>query len=365
MALIDIDSFSFYDQATIVLNGGKFDNWKDEGAIVVDGTYGRNSSGGLGLTTNSRQEGQRGHVTKHLNANYDTIIVGAAVRIDSDKAISNRNETHFNINKTIFSILDGAEPQASLCVTPSMRLVVVQGQAGGELGRSSFYLHENVYYFIEFKCLISSTGGTFSVRVDGITRLTGSGNTQVTTNVFANGIRLGSEYLGPATITGRLTKFDDLYVSAVVAGSTYNDFIGDIMVERRYPTIDRPNNQWAPSSGTLHYALIDDETPNATDHIRSGTVGNIDMFVFGGSGISVGTVIAVVPNIYARKINSAVTRIAPVMNRHGTTTAGAEDYLTNEYRYHYRSIWDKRPNDNSQWALTFANDTYFGVKRSG
>lgn len=360
--LLHIDSFANYDHNTIALNGGKFDNWKIEGSnsdVVIGGSYGRNNTPGLRLLTTSRQVGSRGHATVHLDNNYDTLTIGAAVKLESDATPAGRSESTFNFDKTIFSILDGATPQVSLCITPSMRLRVRRGESSIELGRSSFFLHENVYYYIEFKTSISSTAGAFEVRVDGHSKLTGVGNTQFTVDSKGNGVRLGSESAIATTITGRFIRFDDLYIDT-------DEFLGDVIVEGRTPTADGPTSQWTPSSGVNHYSLNDDLIPNTTDYVTSGGSGQVDLFTFSGATVPSGTVLAVVPNVYARKTSAGIAHITPVISAQGTITVGDDpNYLTQEYRYHYTNIWTERPDNDADWSLNFASNTYFGVKKSG
>lgn len=369
--IIKLDSFSFYDQNTIVQNGAVFENWRTEGGdVAVDGIYARGQrgatgQGGLRLLTGSRQSGGRGNVTAHFADNYDTVTIGAAIKIESDNTVASRSEGHFDFDKAVFSILEGTTAQVSLCVTPSMRLRVRRDVAGIELGRSSYALHEGVYYYLEFKVTISGTIGTFSARVDGISRLSGTGNTQVTPNAMANGFRLGSESALPSTIAGRYIRYSDLYVTAEVVGEDHNGFLGDVAVMGLFPQSDRPSNQWSTSAGTLHYALIDDTTPNATDFVRAGTVGYVDTYVFTGVNIPAGSILAVNPQIYARKTTAGVVRVAPLTNQYGTINVGADNYMTQEYRYHAGPMWDRRPRDDEQWPLAFTDDTYFGIKRSG
>lgn len=360
--LLHLDSFANYDHNTIALNGGKFDNWHIEGSnsdVVIDGSYGRNSTPGLRLLTTSRQVGSRGHVTVHLDNNYDTLTIGVAVKIESDATPAGRSETTLGFDKTIISILDGATPQVSLCITPSMRLRIRRGESGLEVARSNFFLHENVYYYIEFKTSISSTSGIFEVRVDGNAKITGTGNTQTTTAATGNGVRLGSESAIATTITGRFIRFDDFYIAT-------DEFLGDIIIEGRTPIADGLTSEWTPSSGVNHYSLNDDLIPNTTDYVTSSGSGQVDLYTFSGAIVPSGSVLAVVPNIYARKTSAGIAHITPVISAQGTVTVGDDpNYLTQEYRYHYTNIWTERPDNDADWSLNFANNTYFGVKKSG
>ena len=371
MSLLHIDSLEGYDENTVVLNGGKYENWIHHGAggdeILIAADYGRNESSGFRFVTNSYTINQGGCVTRHLNGNYDTIIVGAAVKIDNLGLLSNEGN-QMSYHWTIFSFLDGDQVQASLTLTPSMRLSLTQGGGGSgdpenEIHRSSFSLHAGVYYYLEMKLLVSNTAGACEVKVDGITRFNTSGDMQATTNQWINGVRFGYRAFFPFANQGRRMQFDDIYI-ANTEGSTYNDFVGDVRVEGVRPVGDQPTHQWTPSSGTVHFETIDDSTPDTTNYITSETTGNIDLFSVGNIATPSANILAVAPNIYARKANAGVARVAAVVNRAGSTDVGIDNYLTQEYRYHYSDIWTTNPINSSAWGESLSG-YYFGVKKSG
>lgn len=365
MSLLHIESFEGYDRDTVILNGGKYENWMSESSedLVISNSYGRNSSTGLRLFTNSYTFTQRGSVTRHLNGNYDTIIVGAAIRLDNPNQ-SLEFTGNVTSHRTIFALADGSTIQAALSITPSMRLQVTQGESGSVLGRSTFYLHTGIFYYIEFKCLVSNTAGTFEVKVDGITRLTGGGDTQMSADQYINAIRLGAEGAFGTGSSGRYVRFDDVYIANTTVSTVYNDFIGDVRIEGLRPIGDRLTKQWVPSSGTVHFDMVDDLTPDTSNYITSGTIGDIDLFSVSSLLTPAGSILAVTPNMYARKTNAGVARIAAVVNRAGTNAFGEDQYLTQENRYHYNDVWVKNPIDNSQWASNLSS-IYFGIKKSG
>ena len=369
MSLLHIDSLEGYDEDTIVLNGGKYENWDGTGdaEILISADYGRNGSSGFRFLTNSYTVGQRGCVTRHLNGNYDTVIVGAAVKLNNLGQVfveGSQTSRHW----TIFSFMDGDRVQVSLTITPSMRLSLTQGgdysgTPENEIARSSFSLHAGVYYYLEMKCLVSNTAGSCEVRVDGISRLTASGGTQATENQWINGVRFAYRAFYPWTNQGRWIQFDDIYI-ANTSGATYNDFVGDVRVEGVRPVGDQPTHQWTPSSGTVHFETIDDSTPDITNYITSDTTGDIDLFSVGNIVTPSANILAISPNIYAKKANAGVARVVALVNRAGSTDVGIDNYLTQEYRYHYSDIWTTNPINSSAWGESLSG-YYFGVKKSG
>lgn len=368
MTLIIIDSFGYYDRTEITATGARYENWNSDDAsdMVISADYGRSGDAGLRLFTDSLTVSQKASLTKHLPGNYDEVIVGAAVRIDSENIASSIESTK-NQNKIIFSFLDGFNAHVSLAVTPSMRLIVSNGEYGTQLARSSFTLHENIFYYIEFKCFISNTIGTFSVRVDGAEQLSGSGDTQNTENQFINGVRLGVTSFGGNPLAGRFIRYDDLYIAAVVPFTTYSNFMGDIRVEGLAVIGDGPTHAWTPSSGTNHYALVDDATPSSSDFVEGTAGGQVELFRVSPVTVPAGSILAVTPNMYARKDEVGVVRMSPVVdNGAGTQSIGGEIYLSKTWRYYHDQIWEKDPTmNNTQWSLNAISSDYFGIKRTG
>ena len=365
--LLYINGLDYFDRTTLVLNGGKFENWRSDNStdITLSEDYARTGGSGIRFVTNSNTNGQKGSSTVHLGDDYETLIVGAAVRLDSDNQSSALENVIDGQEVIIFSFMDGDEEQVSLCFSPSMRLTVRNDTRGTLLARSTKYFHQGVYYYIEFESLISNTVGTYKVRVDGIEILTGTADTQTSDEATANGVRFGISKTEGSNNAGRFLKFDDIYIAANVVATTYNTFVGDIRVEGLRAAGETTVHQWEPTSGTLHYDMIDDVAPDTTQVLANGTIGNTTTFVFNNPATPAGSIIAISPNIYARKTKAGVVRIASVLHAGGDITVGTESYLGQEYQYHYPDVWTRHPASSAQWPFSISGSIAFGVRRTG
>ena len=129
---------------------------------------------------------------------------------------------------------------------------------GPKIGAKTADRGEYVLFLSEYEATIASgTGGSANVHVNGssVISLTGV-NTQATANPSANQVLLTSNF-GVNNI-----NCDDLYVLNT-SGSVNNDFLGECRVWMSLPTGDDARfKQWTPSTGTSHFANLDDANPN-------------------------------------------------------------------------------------------------------
>jgi hypothetical protein len=131
-------------------------------------------------------------------------------------------------------------------------------------------LLSNVWHFVEFSGLISTTVGTIALKVDGTTVLTLAGqNTQgfVTTASF-DGIVIGS-----AGISGGSTLFfDDIYVLDTAVS------LGERRVETIRPNGDTAQKDFTPDTGTVNFSRVNDTLVNSATYVQSSTLNNSDLY---------------------------------------------------------------------------------------
>jgi len=111
----------------------------------------------------------------------------------------------------------------------------------------------NTWHHIEFKAVCHTSNGEVEVRVDGVPVITANG---INTSPHEDS-RWSAVMLGAAGSLLYNPFIDDLYVCND-QGSTNNDFLGECYVRTLHPTSDAGPNDGTPSTGTDHYALIDE-----------------------------------------------------------------------------------------------------------
>ena len=89
---------------------------------------------------------------------------------------------------------------------------------------------------------------------------------------------------------------DDVYVTNT------STRLGESRVAVLYPSADTAHADWTPSTGTDHYALVDETTVNSdTDYVASGTVGDLDLYEVGDLPFTPESIHAVQVTTCARK----------------------------------------------------------------
>lgn len=255
---------------------------------------------------------------------------------------------------TILSFLDSGTVQVDLRLAATGTLQVTRN--GTVLATSSAgVVSAGVWQYIEFKAKIDPTTGTYEVRVGGVTVLSGSGaNTRNTANSTTNQFKIA---------TPSLTQlyFDDLY-ALNISGLVNSDFLGECRILTSFATGDGASSQWTPSTGTNHFAVIDETTPNDdTDYNSDANVGDIDLYTF-PSVSPTGAIGAVQTTMCARKDDAGTRQLSEVCRSGGTNFVGGLTFTMLSTYLMYMQIRETDPNTSSAWTNSGVNNAQFGAK---
>ena len=335
MTLLFCDGFDHYTTMS--------QKWSNPGQWSI-GAYGRFGTNGARLYS-------FGHAYSPPFANSTVLIAGVAYmpQINSNDG----NERH------IICFRDLSSVQVAIMLTPTYRIGAYRGST--LLGSGTTYLRSDLktWHYIEAKVLIDNTNGGVWVRVNGVDEVRlgayavspTSLDTQSTANAYANCFSVnGYQY----------EQIDDLYICND-SGSMNNDFLGDVRVQSIFPTADGNSTQWTPSTGTSHYALIDETAPNGdTDYVSETTAGEKDTYAFGNLTSTSGTIKGVQVLINARKDDAGSRSIAPVYRPVSTDYDGTTVSVSDSYAY-LREITEVSPETSVAWTIAEINGAEFGV----
>lgn len=340
MALRWIDSFDHYATADVA---SKYEASQGSTAPTITSTA---RNGGLALSLNDGNT--PAVVTKVLDA-QQTWIVGFALRY-----------TNSGADKEFLDILDGGTTHATLKYQASTGRWLFTGAWGTATSASVFSV--NVWYYVEVKITIAdSPGGSYEVRVNGATEMSGSGvDTRNAGNASADRIRLRA---GSSSNTSTARIFDDFYICDGTGSAPTNTFLGDCRVEALYPNGDGNSSVLVGSDGNSvsNYLLVDETAPNSdTDYVASATVGDKDTYTYTNPTPTAGTVYGVQINMHARKDDAGTRKIVSVARSGGTEVDGPAKTLTTSYLY-YCDPRETKPGGGS-WSLSDVSGAEFGVK---
>lgn len=332
MALLFCDGFDHVDDG--------YENLKwsyVSSTFAVDYASGYGRTGGYGIKISPI------NVTVYTTiANTATFVFGAAFKLSGADGTYKK-----------FVLGDGSSEQLGLYINTAGAVVLTRGGSQIDISTSGLVSFDT-WYYIEIKATINNSTGTAEVRLNGSSSpiINFSGDTQATGNAYINRIDL--------FVYNTTLYVDDLYICDTT-GSTCNDFLGDVTITTLYPTADGTHTDFTPSTGTDHYALVDEaQISGATDYNESSTVGHKDSYdvtTFSGSG----TIHAVQVTAAVLNPDTGTMTVKPFTRVNSTDYEGSEFSLSQTMKA-AMSIWEVNPDDSAAWEAADINGAEFGLK---
>lgn len=219
---------------------------------------------------------------------------------------------------------------------------------------SSFTIIPNAYGFVEVYGLINPSAGIITIRYNGNTVLTFTGNTRQTANSS-----VGRVYLGALNSSGGAAiphRFDDVYILDGTGSAPLNTFLGPGHIITDGPNADSATaglNTWAATSpqGT-DYGNAANIPPNTAQYNSSGTVGQRMSLRFPPFSPAQASQCLILNTWYNAELDAAGVRTITPIYRSGTTDqAGAPISLTGTYVY-YSQNSILNPATGLNWSQT-------------
>jgi hypothetical protein len=235
----------------------------------------------------------------------------------------------------------------------------------------------NTWRHIGMTASMLSSGGFVSLYVDGVqvaewtgdTQLYRSGETTPRTNitaVYAAGA--GAAWTGITTGTwSNYAYIDDFYADWWSGESAPTD--APVPSRRFYavlPTADVTEN-WTPSAGSDHYALVDDAAPDDdTTYVVATSAGLLNQYAVSGFVLPADYAVrAVIRKCYGKKSDAGADSRVTLSISDGVDTLESETLpLPTAYGY-VRNRWETQPDGVSAWDETAVNAVIIGTESAG
>jgi len=253
-------------------------------------------------------------------------------------------------------LMDGGTMQVQLSFANTGTNLVVSNGNGTVLGTAVINYEQGVWHFYELNVVFSATAGSVILKRDGATLLTLTNvNTIHSANATADTLWL--------TSNNGQCLYDDVYMCDAT-GTRNNTFLGDCRVTLWVPTQDGVHKDFIPSTGTSHYAMVDD-VPSDGDatYVSSGTVGAIDTYRTPAATFA-GTVKGLKVGVTARK-DDAGNRSVGIVIGDGVdpvTQLGANFALTTVYTRQVTAVMETNPLTGNPWTLADIQADEFGLE---
>jgi hypothetical protein len=283
-------------------------------------------------------------LAKYIN-NTQTIIVGVALYINQ---VDYPNSVP---SQFLFRFMDLTTEQCQIKLGPNGRILLYRG--GNLVDQTDVITYPlRQWFYFEAKVTFA-TNGSWTVRINKQVVRSSSGiNTRQSTNSYCNIVRIGS--------CEQLTYCDDYYICDT-NGTYNNDLLGDLKVVTVYPNAEGSLLQWTPSSGSIHYTLLSEATPNDdTNYVYTSTVGATETANFQDVNL-VGSILGIMHTACIRK-DDAGTRTAALICKVGPNVyEGDEISIGNSYTF-LKQIREVDPSTGLPWSITGFNAAEFGVR---
>lgn len=221
-------------------------------------------------------------------------------------------------------------------------------------------LSRSTLYHIEIQVNIGGSGsGSVEVRIDGVTEYTlGS----LTNNATAYGlVSFGGGISGGNGSNN--SYMDNLYIYDE-AGSVNNNWLGEMQVYTLLPNADTSDYDWALSTGSSGYTLIDNIPAVNTSYIEGATPGDVSKFNIENlpttslyiAGIQLSTAAF-------KSVSGAITMEHGVEINAADNMAATGTLIQTNQTYHSRVI-EYSPDTSALWTPTEINNLLLVYERT-
>lgn len=218
------------------------------------------------------------------------------------------------------------------------------GFGGVSLGATTEQLTANAFHHVEVWVTLSNTVGRVDVYIDNINRLSLTNqDTVATANVECSQIAIWK------TSGYANTYYVDDVFCADSAGTYNNDQVSDCRVGMLLPNADTAEADWAKSTGTDGYALIDNVPPNDAQYISAAAATDLSRFEMGTVDAAATSIKAVALYSRAWKSDAGDGQIQAGIRSVATVASGTDRPVTTVATY-YSDIFETDPNTSTPFT---------------
>ncbi len=221
------------------------------------------------------------------------------------------------------------------------------------IGKGSKLLPDDTTYLIELYIKIHNTTGVATVWINGVQDFTFSGDTLYDVCSTFDLVCLGNP-TGVYANPGGLAYYDN-FMSAT------DGRIGPAKIWPKLISADGTYTDLTPSTGTDHYAVVDERPASSADYLESNTVNHKDSFSCSAISTDCAIVLGVAVKAVIDSDGSPTPTHAQLMTRSDSTDDFSADKDVSSSPEVIDEIFQLDPASNP-WTPTTARDAQIGVK---
>lgn len=293
--------------------------------------------------------GSGGHLSTPSFGVQNTWIVGFGFKLASSV-----------LGSPTVTVMSGASEQCSITVVSSGAGYVWRLRRGSTtIATSATVRNLNTWYYVELKVTArDGTDGVYELRVDEIADISGSG-----VNLANTGADGADVFQFSATTNN--PSWDDIYINDD-QGSANNDFEGDSAVRGILPNGDGASSDWVPSTGSSHFAMVDDTatSSNDNDYNRGVNNGDRDLYDYENlAGLLNGPIAAVMVTSDMHMETTGTATVKVVVRQGGVNFDAATHTVNGTGVRAYTQVIENSPDDSAPWEVADLDGAQFGVEK--
>jgi hypothetical protein len=202
----------------------------------------------------------------------------------------------------------------------------------------------DTWYSFQWEVVISDTVGRATIYLDGVQKV------NLTNQDTANGSPASVDNIRIASGSNNASiEVDDLIIT-----DSATRLSNPIRASTLYPTSDGGTLNLVPSTGTSHFALVDEALASATDYLSGSTVGDLDLLGLGNLAASPLAIQEVNVIGYASKTD-ATNRSIALGVKSGATTSDGSNFALSSSGGRFERPLAVDPNTGSAWTEAAVN----------
>ncbi len=258
------------------------------------------------------------------------------------------------------TLLSGASQQCSLTVSASGGgYVWVLKRGSTTIATSGTVRTFGTWYYVELKITArTGTNGSYELRVDETVDVSGSSVNLANTGSDGVDVVMFSATTSDAS-------WDDIYINDN-QGSVNNNFLGDSAVRGILPNGDGASTGWTPSTGTSHFALVDDTatTTNDADYNTGTNNGDRDLYDYENlTGLLNGPIAGIMVTSDMRMVTTGTATVKVVVREGGVNFDQATHTVNGTGVRGYSQVIENSPDDSAPWEVADIDAAQIGVEK--
>lgn len=222
------------------------------------------------------------------------------------------------------------------------------------------FVELSTWHIIECRFLIHPTSGIVDVRLNGLSEVYWTGNTQPGAVTVINELYLTQE------ANTQVTYYDDICINDT-SGAYDNSWIGDTKIVALLPNANGDSSQWVNQGGnsTNNYLSVDEATSDSdTTYVQAVTSGYMDLYNYASmTAWSLGLAVRrVYPEAVAKLTSADGSSISLGIKSNGTEGWGSAIPLTATYKRIKGSEYLFDVSGGAAWTEARINAIQAGVK---